>query len=106
MDNHSPGVTLIAAERYRQQNVKGWTAEHDNEHADNSLVYAAHAYLTETAGFAGESCGDRPPPAWPWEPEAWKPSPDPVRNLVKAGALIAAEIDRLMRRTFAEQGRS
>ena len=29
--------------------------------------------------------------------EWWKPSIDPVRNLAKAGALIAAEIDRLQR---------
>jgi hypothetical protein len=35
---------------------------------------------------------------WPWDPSWWKPSPDPIRNLVKAGALIAAEIDRLQRR--------
>jgi hypothetical protein len=33
---------------------------------------------------------------WPWEPEGWKPSDDPIRNLVKAGSLIAAEIDRLL----------
>ena len=36
------------------------------------------------------------PRDWPWEPEAWKPT-YPVRDLVKAGALIAAEIDRLER---------
>lgn len=35
--------------------------------------------------------------SWPWDEEWWKPSEDPVRNLVKAGALIAAEIDRLQR---------
>jgi hypothetical protein len=34
---------------------------------------------------------------WPWDQDWWKPSPDPIRNLVKAGALIAAEIDRLQR---------
>jgi hypothetical protein len=33
--------------------------------------------------------------AWPWDKERWKPSMDPKRNLVKAGALIAAELDRL-----------
>lgn len=38
---------------------------------------------------------DKAPDAWPWDPSWWKPSPDPIRNLVKAGALIAAEIDRL-----------
>jgi hypothetical protein len=37
------------------------------------------------------------PTYWPWDKEWWKPSDDPTRNLVKAGALIAAEIDRLQR---------
>jgi hypothetical protein len=31
---------------------------------------------------------------WPWSFEWWKPK-DRIRNLVRAGALIAAEIDRL-----------
>jgi len=35
---------------------------------------------------------------WPWEDRFWKPTPnDRVRELVKAGALIAAEIDRVQR---------
>jgi hypothetical protein len=38
---------------------------------------------------------DKAPSDWPWEKSWWKPSADPIRNLVKAGALIAAEIDRL-----------
>lgn len=38
---------------------------------------------------AGEPCD-----LWPWEPEAWKPS-TPLRDLAKAGALDAAEYDRL-----------
>lgn len=32
---------------------------------------------------------------WPWREESFKPSDDQIRNLTKAGALIAAEIDRL-----------
>lgn len=40
---------------------------------------------------------DEAPNDWPWDRSWWKPSPDPIRNLVKAGALIAAEIDRLQR---------
>lgn len=32
---------------------------------------------------------------WPWDNKWWKPSDDPIKNLIKAGALIAAEIDRL-----------
>lgn len=41
----------------------------------------------------------KPPDGWPWAPEWWKPSNDPVANLVRAGALIAAELDRLARAT-------
>lgn len=37
------------------------------------------------------------PMDWPWADDWWNPSDDPVRNLVKAGALIAAEIDRIQR---------
>jgi len=48
--------------------------------------------------------------SWPWDEEWWKPDNDAVRNLAKAGALIAAEIDRLQRlqpntRTDAPTGR-
>jgi hypothetical protein len=35
---------------------------------------------------------------WPWEPEAWRPSEDRIRNLIKAAALIVAEVERLQRR--------
>lgn len=34
---------------------------------------------------------------WPWAVRWWKPK-DPIRDLVRAGALIAAEIDRLQRK--------
>lgn len=40
---------------------------------------------------------DRAPREWPLAAELWKPSPDAARNLDKAGALLAAEIDRLER---------
>lgn len=91
-----PGIALMAAERERQVTQEGWTPDHDAQHSDGELQIAAWAYLTESGAFAGEGrCGDEPPEAWPWAPHFWKPS-DHVRNLVKAGALIAAEIDRLV----------
>lgn len=35
-------------------------------------------------------------PFWPWGKQYWKPTPnDPRRQLVKAGALIAAAIDAM-----------
>jgi len=88
------GADLIAAERQRQIDAEGWTPEHDSEHTGDPapLVQAAHCYLSSPS-FRTEG---RPPFAWPWDARFWKPTPDDrVRELVKAGALIAAEIDRL-----------
>lgn len=86
---------MIASERARQINEEGWTAEHDDEHNTNDLVVAAMAYAN-AALLPGTDDMDAPD-YWPWHEDWWKPSDDPIRNLVKAGALIAAEIDRLWR---------
>ncbi len=49
-------------------------------------------------GFAAEGqITEMMATSWPWDEEWWKPDNDAVRNLAKAGALIAAEIDRLQR---------
>ena len=86
------GTERIAAERKRQIDVEGWTAEHDDKHTNGELVEAA-------ATYAYQALGSRVPAIalWPWDLCSWKPSENPVRNLEKAGALIAAEIDRLQR---------
>jgi hypothetical protein len=110
------GADLILIERARQQRQitqEGWDAEHDSEHTDGELAQAAACYanlaadlvshdydcdFTDAAQYASRH-------DWPdsWDRAWWKPSPDPVRNLVKAGALIAAEIDRLQREQTAKQ---
>ncbi len=87
------GAHLIVKERERQISEEGWTAEHDDQHDHHQLLQAAIAYIM--------TCWNHPGTAlhfqwWPWNKKFWKPS-DPIRNLVKAGALIAAEIDRLQR---------
>ncbi len=89
------GADLIAAERERQIAQERWTPEHDDAHADGELAAAAVCYaapesIRNVIGVGG---------IWPFEDEMWKPSlhSDRVRELVKAGALIAAEIDRLER---------
>lgn len=94
------GVALIAAERQRHMAVEGWTPEHDDEHAHNELATAAACYAApELCGYE-DDCGTKPRKAilghWPWGVQWWKPG-DRIRELVKAGALIAAEIDRLKR---------
>ena len=105
------GAERIAAERQRQIEVEGWSPEHDAEHPFGDLTmaavcYALHArYERQTDEIPSEGW-------WPWSRtviaydfmrqslfDGWKPSPDPIRNLEKAGALIAAEIDRLVRET-------
>lgn len=90
------GIERIAAERQRQVDVEGWTPEHDDEHTNGELAQAAIAYATVGAQ---RSQADVARAYFPreWHPDSWKPSDDPIRNLEKAGALIAAEIDRLER---------
>jgi hypothetical protein len=79
-----PGVQAITAERQRQIAIEGWTPAHDATHTKGELARAAACY----------ALGGRPPGLWPWGDQWWKPS-TPERNLEKAGALIAAEIDRI-----------
>jgi hypothetical protein len=86
----SIGAELIAEERQRQLQVEGWTPEHDAQYSNYELVAAAREYLNIEVG------AEEPPSKhWPWDEEWWKPSNNHVRNLTKAGALIAAEIDRV-----------
>lgn len=94
-------IDEIAAERRRQIEEEGWTAEHDDtEHANGGLALAAHCYA-EVAGDCGRSSPEEyksePVPIdWPWEDEWWKPK-TPRRDLIRAAALIVAEIERLDR---------
>lgn len=96
------GVELISAERARQISKEEWTPKHDDTHHQFELPLAAISYVTAVVlpdeWLNGQQKQTRPPKHWPWAKKWWKPSDDPVRNLIKAGALIAAEIDRLNRR--------
>ena len=94
------GIELIAEERARQISREGYTPEHDDKHDRNELLKAADCYITAVRRMSQlvyKNLWKKLPALWPWEPTWWKPSDDPVRNLVKAGALIAAELDRLQR---------
>jgi len=91
------GTALIASERLRQVSIEGWTPEHDAKHSGGELLRAATSYLDAAYGqVVGRSVKVSPPMGWPFDQSWWKPS-DSVRNLAKAGALIAAEIDRIQR---------
>lgn len=99
------GIDLIRQERERQQEI-GYTPDHDTEHKPGTLTAAAICY----ASIAGSNPQLRDairqqsqhysPRGWPFEKESWKPGEDNtnasrIRELQKAGSLIAAEIDYL-----------
>jgi|WetSurSiteA1Bulk_404760.scaffolds.fasta_scaffold17625_2 hypothetical protein len=86
--NGLSGVEQIEAERKRQIETKGFVAEHDEQWTEGELVEAATALLL------GEE------DLWPWfddNEESTFKSEGNIEDLVRAGALIAAEIDRLQR---------
>lgn len=93
------GVQLIAAERTRQIEDEGWDAQHDDSHSNGQLAAASICYTEQAAMGMPMTRRCNVPRAWPWGHDWWKPADDQVRNLVKAGALIAAEIDRLQRQS-------
>lgn len=100
----------VLSERKRQIEVEGWNATHDDEHqgghgalATAAACYAMHAGIDaaigsgETQQHARTQAHEFVPKHWPWEPKWWKPK-DRRRNLVRAAALLIAEIERLDRR--------
>ena len=82
------GAYLISKERKRQIEEEGFDAKHDSMNVNNQLIQAAMCYLNPKDDFVKEN--------WPksCEKEWFKPTIR-IRDLVKAGALISAEIDRL-----------
>ncbi|MBB4348001.1 hypothetical protein [Aliirhizobium cellulosilyticum] len=103
----------VLEERHRQVSSEGWTPEHDDQHDDYSLAKAASVYaacasvdrpdraVMDQFGLAGT------PTAiirnWPttWDTSWLKPT-NRRRDLVKAVALLIAEIERLDRIMFRE----
>lgn len=93
-------IERIATERIRQVTEEGYTADSDDLLDAGDMAEAATAY----AKFAIMQMGgwrevDSPPLNWPWDNDDFKPNPEDggIRALEKAGALICAELDRLLR---------
>jgi hypothetical protein len=107
-------IDEIAAERLRQTEAEGWSAEHDDEHNRGELAAAAGCYALVSTWDSGAMFAtvSRQPTQhganfgwvsastvfWPWAREWWKPTV-PRRNLIKAAALLVAEIERIDRAT-------
>lgn len=106
----------VIAERFRQIEAEGWTHDHDDKHdsgemADAAAVYAATAEIQLIKPREGSVHGNK---LWPWWDQAdvsggrgdcpvwgwtraWFKPRDRRRNLVRAAALLIAEIERLDR---------
>lgn len=85
----------LLAERARQVQEEGWTPEHDDEHSNGEMAEAAACYAGTAhapLSLKRRQCSGH----WPWAAKWWKPS-DARRDLIKAGALILAEIERMDR---------
>ncbi len=110
----------IAAERSRQICGEGWTPVHDDAHSIAELAGAAAAYAFAAMWDEGSKARAGLESAnpeitkvfhpemlqilarlWPWDFRWWKPK-NPRRDLVRAGALIVAAIDRLDRASVVE----
>jgi hypothetical protein len=98
------GIESIAAERQRQVESEGWSLEHDDQHTDETLALVAALYATpfQLLSVEAERNGSFFQFEDPW-PTSWgkqwdrRSEFDRRRRLVIAGALIAAEIDRIDR---------
>lgn len=94
------GFDLISEERLRQKTEEGWTSAHDERHENGELALAADCYREIGMIQNGKPLPNddqsavEQPTKWPWSRQWWKPKTR-LRNLVRAGALYQAEIDRL-----------
>lgn len=96
----------VLAERRRQVEAEQWTPEHDDRYRQRQLAMAAACYAAavpvhDVLDYSDGKIENRVPAmpsAWPWTRAWWKPG-TARQNLVKAGALILAEIERLDRAT-------
>ena len=90
-------IEIIAEERTRQIDVEGYLPAHDDYYVLGELSDAAVCYATRQY-FRDSRRNPTFHLMWPWNQEFWKPTPENrIKELAKAGALIAAEIDRLQR---------
>jgi len=113
------GARRIMRERRRQIQQEGWSESHDDKLIDDQLAWAAVCYAAPERVFTLLKGVVPTDPVIsfhdPW-PESLDPTFDKrpsikrkpsvrtrVRALEKAGALIAAEIDRLLRTKEEEE---
>jgi hypothetical protein len=97
----------VIQERRRQELAEGFTPAGDDLQADGALARAAGCYAIGPQFLMMHRMGDGAgnildvPVNWPWPPVWWKPR-SRREDLVRAGALILAEIERIDRADAGE----
>lgn len=116
MNNNTTGAEMITLERARQIEVKKYNAEHDDTHSEGELCLAAISYAAPDRAYVltrrgGDAFTFEDP--WPWDEDSdnrrsgtgdimsnslnHQSVEDRIEQLAKAGAFLAAEIDRFQR---------
>lgn len=90
---HSDAVISVIGERNRQVVKEGHSQTGDDSYPDGVLTQAAMAYASQLSAILPK---DQVPQIWPWPKASWNPK-DRRSNLVRAAALLIAEIERLDR---------
>ena len=88
-------IEEIADERRRQIEVEGYSANHDAGHP-GEMALAAACYAAMAANVNLAVPYDESESLWPWDRGSWKPK-STRRDLIRAAALVVAEIERLDR---------
>jgi hypothetical protein len=104
-DKLSQAALDVLTERRRQIEGEGWTSGHDDEHKGEELIATAVCYLLPSNILNFQWPGRKTTifdVLWPWSLDWWKPK-SRRRDLVRAAALIIAEIERLDRRSISNK---
>lgn len=92
----SKALDDVKAERQRQIEVEEWTPEHDNSHIHGEMAAAGSVYALTAVLQINKEQIECAPDFWPWH-RAWFKPKSPRQDLVRAAALLVAEIERLDR---------
>lgn len=111
MPNNQNQLTLqsqamidVFNERQRQIEKEGYSTANDDLYEENELVRAGAGYVNHVVGRSWTFNKEMPevyqneevPEFWPWDDNFWKPK-SPRKDLVRAAALLIAEIERIDR---------
>ncbi|RWI96344.1 MAG: hypothetical protein EOR21_08590 [Mesorhizobium sp.] len=89
----SKALLDVMNERDRQWNEENFDPAHDDKYGKGVLAAAGACYALYSDAYPNAG---QPPKEWPWAAGWWKPK-DYRRDLVRAAALLIAEIERIDR---------